>query len=277
MAFKDIPAQWQQLILIIEKNHPRGTQERARLMIIWMHSRATFDEDAVPSIIWPPAAITAILGPKGSGGILDISPDRRTFGDRKSPVMTSNLQVKMMWDLTMRCLYPAVRIWGSDIAGLWTSRSRKAASSLFRASSQSGQSDLDLAFLRLVGAKSLPVGSRYGLSGTYLVIRAWSSAALARRMLMVSDTASALRAMSAGMALTVRWKSARHSSIALSSCDWSASSTKCVLLRFVTPLVYPMCTQSDYDPTDNRLPSILWVPSGLGPMTVPCRGLCSLA
>ena len=78
MAFKDIPVQWQQLILIIEKNHPRGTQERARLMINWMHSRATFDEDAVPSIIWPPAAITAILGPKGSGGILDISPDRRT-------------------------------------------------------------------------------------------------------------------------------------------------------------------------------------------------------
>ena len=74
-------------------------------------------------------------------------------------MMTSNLQVKMMCDLTMRCLYPAVRIWGRDIAGLWTSRSRKAASSLFRASSQSGQSDLDLAFLRLVGAKSLPVGS----------------------------------------------------------------------------------------------------------------------
>ena len=47
-------------------------------MIIWMHTRATFDEDAVPSIIWAPAAITAILGPKGSGGILDISPNRRT-------------------------------------------------------------------------------------------------------------------------------------------------------------------------------------------------------
>ena len=45
MAFKDIPAQWQQLVLIIEKNHPRGTQERARCMIIWTHSRATFDEE----------------------------------------------------------------------------------------------------------------------------------------------------------------------------------------------------------------------------------------
>ena len=40
MAFKDLPAQWQQIILIIEKNHPRGTQERARCMIIWMHTRA---------------------------------------------------------------------------------------------------------------------------------------------------------------------------------------------------------------------------------------------
>ena len=47
-------------------------------MFVWMHTRATFDEDAVPSIIWARAAITAILGPTGSGGILDISPDRRT-------------------------------------------------------------------------------------------------------------------------------------------------------------------------------------------------------
>ena len=70
--------QWQQMILIFEKNHPRGTQERARGMITWMHARATYDEDAVPSIIWTPAAVTAILGPKGPGGILDISPDRRT-------------------------------------------------------------------------------------------------------------------------------------------------------------------------------------------------------
>ena len=47
-------------------------------MASWMHACATYAKDACSSIIWAPAAITAIIGPKGSGGILDISLDRRT-------------------------------------------------------------------------------------------------------------------------------------------------------------------------------------------------------